>query len=428
MKNDIHNLVINSAELVQIDVKNLQVGMFVSQLDRPWLETDFLFQGFELKSQADIEAVQKQCDFVFIDRTKQTRILKYVSRSTAYSPDYLQKAQPPEKHSTFAREIKNAEYVHRENSRLVKNFMQEVQLGRPIDVVAAKEAVANCVDSVLNAPEALMLMTQLKKRDEYTAQHSVNVCIYAIALGRQLGFSVAELNNIGLCGMMHDMGKMLVPLEILNKPGRLMPDELAIMQSHAVRGRDVLLKSSGMYPGAIDVAYMHHERLDGAGYPRKLQAEQITPYAKIVAIVDMYDAVSSDRVYHDGRSHLDTIKILTDASGAHLDSGLTVKFIECLGIYPAGSIVELGSGEVALVLEVNPKAKLKPKILILQDRLNHPCSEFVLDLAMTDANSPDRNRTIKKILRPEECGINLLDYYQSGLFQRSMLDAEAKTV
>lgn len=418
MKNNLNDLLATSLELKQIDVRDLKIGMYVSKLDRPWLETNFLFQGFELKTQADIDAVQKQCDFVFIDAAKQTQVPRYVAKNTAYSKDFLEKVKPPEKRTSFNQEIRKAEHIYTRTSSLVKSFMEEVHFGRPINAVAAKKAVAYCVDSILNSPDALMLMTQLKNRDEYTAQHSMNVCIYSIALGRQINLSVEELNNVGLCGMLHDMGKMLVPTEILNKPGRLDPQEMPVMQSHTIKGWNLLLKTSGIYPGAVDVAHMHHERLDGGGYPRKLTAEQITPYARIVAIVDMYDAVSSDRIYQKGRPHLEALKILTEATDTHLDSGLTMKFIECLGIYPAGSLVELASGEVALVVEVNPKAKLKPRILIVQDQLNKPCVEHMVDLAMVSPNSDGRQYTVKKVLCPDECGIDLLKYYQNGLFDR----------
>lgn len=425
MADKINDLLIDSVELVQVDVKDLKIGMFVSKLDRPWLETTFLFQGFELKNQADIEEVQRQCEFVFIDVSKQTRVPQYVARGTAYTPDYLEKVQPPAKRTSFRQEIKKAEILYRKTSALVKNFMEEIQLGRPINVLAAKKAVSYCVDSILNAPDALMLMTQLKNRDEYTAQHSMNVCIFAIALGRQINLSVDELNNVGLCGMMHDMGKMRVPLEILNKAGRLTPEELTVMQSHAAMGWKILLATNGMYAGAVDVAYTHHERMDGNGYPRQLKAEAILPYARIVAIVDMYDAVSSDRIYQKGRTHLDAIKILTESSAnGHLDPALTMKFIECLGIYPAGSLVELNSGEVAMVVEVNPKAKLKPKIMMLQDVHKKPCNPFLVDLTMVGQNVNGLPYAIKKVLRPDECDIDLLKFYQGGVLQKGWTDAQ----
>ncbi len=425
MQNKINDLLIDSVELVQIDVKDLKIGMFVSKLDKPWLETKFWFQGFELKNQADIDAVQQQCEFVFIDVTKQTKVPRYVARGTDYTPDFLEKVQPPAKRSSFRREIGKAEVIYQKTSGLVKNFMEEVKFGRPINALAAKKAVAYCVDSVLNAPDALMLMTQLKNRDEYTAQHSMNVCIFSIALGRQVGLSIEELNHVGLCGMMHDMGKMQVPLEILNKPGSFSPEELTIMQSHTIKGWKILLATNGMYSGAVDVAFTHHERLDGKGYPRHLTVEQITPYARMVAIADMYDAVSSDRVYKKGKSHLDSIKILTESSSTgHLDPGLTMKFIESLGIYPAGSLVELSSGEVAMVVEVNPKAKLKPKILMLRDAQKKPCQEFIVDLALAGANFDGQPLKISTVLRADECGVDLLKYYQSGLLQKGWKQAE----
>ena len=423
MRND-H--IIESLELVQVDVKDLKIGMFVSKLDRPWLETNFWFQGFELKTQADIDAVQKQCEFVFIDTTKQTKVPQYVARSSAYTRDFLEKVQPPAKRTSFRREIGKAEVIYSKASSLVKSFMEDVKFGRPINVIAAKKAVSYCVDSVLNAPDALMLMTQLKNRDEYTAQHSMNVCIFSIALGRQINLSIEELNNVGLCGMMHDMGKMLVPLEILNKPGSLTPEELSVMQSHTTLGWKILLSTSGMYSGAVDVAFTHHERLDGNGYPRKLKDEEITPYARMVAIADMYDAVSSDRIYKKGRPHLDSIKILTESSiNGHLDSALTMKFIESLGIYPAGSVVELNSGEIAMVIEINPKAKLKPKILILRDAQREPCREVLVDLALAGLTVDGQPLKIATVMRPEECNIDLLKYYQSGLLQKAWKQVEA---
>ncbi len=371
--NDGYSLFLASSNtLTKINVEDLKVGMYVSKLDKPWLESNFVFQGFELKNQTDINAVCEQCKFVFIDVNKQKKSQLLESKDTPYSKGWLDTRTPPDKLSSFEQEIEHAGAVYQETSNLVRSFMQEVRLGKTINVEIAKKAVAECVDSILHAPDALLWMTQLKSRDLYTSQHSMNVCILAIALGRQINLPVQELNNVGLCGMMHDMGKMRVPLEILNKPGKLEPDELKIMQSHAELGWKLLLSSTGMYGGAIDVAHSHHERLDGTGYPRKLTAEQISPYTRIVAIVDMYDAITSDRIYQNGKTHLDAINIMTKMCGTHLDSGLTYKFIECLGIYPPGSLVEMSNGEIAIIVEANQKKKLKPKIILLLDEDKNP--------------------------------------------------------
>jgi HD-GYP domain-containing protein (c-di-GMP phosphodiesterase class II) len=409
--NDSHNIFLTSSvEPLQIDVDDLRVGMYVCKLDKPWLESKFLFQGFELKNQADIDAVKRECNFVFIDIERQHIALKNSSSKTScITTGTLEIPRRPHASTPktpFKQEIDHAVHTYRQTSDLISSFMEDIQLGRAINVAIAKQVVAECVDSVLHAPDALLWMTQLKRKDIYTAQHSMNVCILAIALGRHIGLTLEQLNNVGLCGMMHDMGKMKVPLDILNKPAKLEHDELKIMQNHTVYGWKLLMSSRDMYAGAIDVAYSHHERLDGKGYPNQISDTQITPYSRIVTIVDMYDAISSDRVYQAGRSHLEAIKILASMCGTQLDSKLTYKFIECIGIYPPGSIVELNSGEVAVVLEVNPLHKLKPKILLLLDENKQQRPLQLIDLFLMDGMGVG-NRTIKRIIRPEQYNIVL---------------------
>lgn len=412
-----------ATNLLKVAAGDLKPGMFVVKLDRPWLETTFLFQGFEIKNQDDIDAIRQQCRFVYIDADRQRKEPLAFARNTAYSKGLLDKIKPPANKSTLGREIKQAEYVHNKASSLVRTFMHDIQLGRPIGVELAKQAVAECVDSIINSPDALLLMAQLKNKDQYTAQHSMNVCIYAIALGRHLNMSIDALRNLGLCGMMHDMGKMFIPLEILNKPGKFTPDEELVMNSHPQRGWKLLQSTPGMYPGAVDVAYNHHERLDGKGYPRGLTDAQIGFFTRVVTIADAYDAISSDRVYQTGRSHLESIKILNDISGMHLDAGLTIRFIECVGIYPAGSIVEMSNGEVALVVEVNPKAKIRPKVLLLKDADKKPCQEKLLDLTKMELDASGQRYTIKNVVRPDVYGINLLDYYNRGTLIAKLTEA-----
>jgi len=219
--------------------------------------------------------------------------------------------------------------------------------------------------------------------------------------------------------MMHDMGKMKVPLDILNKPGKLEPDELKIMQSHALEGSRLLINSKDMYAGAIDVARSHHERLDGTGYPHQLVDAQITFYTRIVAIVDMYDAISSDRVYQKGRGHLEAIKIMSSMCGTHLDAKLTYKFIECMGIYPPGSIVELNSGEIAVVVEVNPRHKLKPKIMLLLDENKQKRPLQLVDLLLMGGMEVG-SRTIKNIIRADQYNIDIEAYYNLGLIGKGL--------
>lgn len=402
---------------VKMPVSALEVGMFVCELDRPWLETPFLFQGFELKSREDIAEVCNICEYVYVDVLKENRL----TREPATRKSFFQFPSTKDtgsakrgKRRTFEKEFSAADRTFRQTSRLVKTMMDEIRLGNSLDMQAAKDAVSECVHSILRNPDALMWLTQLKNKDEYTSQHSLNVSLYSIALGRHLGLPVKELEKVGLCGMMHDMGKLRTPNEVLNKPGKLTREELAIMQQHPAHGRDILISSRGVEPGVIDVAYAHHERLDGAGYPRGLDAKHLPLYVKLVSIVDTYDAITSARVYQYDRTHLEGIKILMNSRFKQFDSSLVVKFVECLGIYPPGSVVEMRNGEVGIVLEVNPEQKIRPKVLLLVDEVKKPRTR-VVDLSKLDLDASGCPYRIKAMLRHNAYGINIQKFYERGL-------------
>jgi len=420
------NVFINSLpDLTKIDVKDLQVGMHVSELDRPWLESSFIFQGFELKNTADIDEVRAQCEFVYVDALKSKKSDRFKAKKTAYSQAWVESRHPPTQTSNFTEEFNFAESVFHEMSDLVKGFMEEVTFGRAINVEIAKTVVAKCVQSVIKSPDALMWLTQLKSKDEYTSQHSMNVCVYSIALGRQINLSKEKLEDLGLCGMMHDMGKIKIPQEVLNKPGRFEPKELAIMQSHAALGAQLLMSSERMPGCVIDTAYAHHERLDGTGYPRGLIAQNIHPYTRIISIADVYDAVISDRVYRKGKTHLETINILIELAENQLDSGLVTKFIECLGIYPPGSIVEMTNGEVAVVIETHKMKKLKPKVTMLLDEDKQRVKPRLVDLAKIDLDAIGKSYVVKRIVRPDEYDIDLSTLYKMDLIKKVLSEKAA---
>lgn len=406
----------SSSEKVRISVKDLELGMYVAELDKPWLDSPFLFQGFELVTEADIKSVQDECKFVYVDVTKQnTRLKSPRIKNLSFTSNWLERSRPQIRPQVFEEAFEGAEIAYHATSNLIMEFMDDVRLGRTVNTNAAKQVVSQCVDSILHSPNALMWMTQLKSKDAYTSQHSMNVCILSIALGRQVNLSVEELNLLGLCGMMHDMGKMRIPLDILNKPEKLNSKEFNVMKTHTTEGWKLLMSSHDMYEGAIDVAHSHHEKLAGGGYPRKLDDQNITPYTRMVAIADMYDAITSDRIYKEGANHLEAINQLTKASGHHLDPGLVIKFVECLGIYPPGCIVEMSSGEIAIVIEVNPEKKIKPKIIILLDEEGKPIPERVVDLAKLDLDASGNIYRITKIVRAADYAINVRKFYENDL-------------
>jgi HD-GYP domain-containing protein (c-di-GMP phosphodiesterase class II) len=410
-----------SLDKVYVPVSQLAIGMYVAELDRPWLETSFAFQGFELKNEADVQAIRDVCDYVYIDMTKHKKgNFRLTNNKQTATNDLPGFGSPPQKLSLFEKEIERASEVYHFTEAVVADMMEKIARSGCIDSKLAREAVAACVNSVLHSPDAMLWMTQLKNRDEYTAQHSLNVCVLSIVLGRHLNLPETSLHNVGLCGMMHDMGKMLVPLEILNKPGRLEQEEMHIMQSHTTLGYELLKSSHGMYTGAADVALTHHERIDGTGYPGRVGYEGLSYLTKIVSIVDIYDAITSDRVYQKGRTHLEATNILSNISGTQLDPLLVIKFIESLGVYPPGCVVEMTNGSIAIVVEVNEKIKLRPKIIVLLDEEKNPVAkESVIDLSKMVTDERGKLYTIKNIVKPEDWHIDANKYYQEGLLQKS---------
>lgn len=409
----------SAVDIVHTQAQDLMLGMYVTELDIPWLESPFLFQGFLIETPEQLDQLRDTCQYVYIDVTKQKRRKNDAKAGLASEESKpLKFGKPPERLGSFEKEIGNAEKTYKETGIIVAGFMDKIANGGGVDTKLAKEAVQACVSSVLHSPDAFLWLSQLKHKDEYTAQHSLNVCVLSIVLARHLGLQEEVLNNVGLCGMMHDMGKMLVPLEVLNKPGRFNDDELKIMQSHTTLGYELLKSSDGMFFGAVETALTHHEHMDGRGYPKKINANRLSSYSNIVAVADIYDAITSDRVYQKGRTHHEATNIMLDVSGSHLNSQLVVKFIESLGAYPPGCFVELNSGSVAVVLEVSGKYKLRPKILVILDEEKNVIDEVVVDLAALVLDSSGNPLSIKMIIDPKIYNIDTEKYYQQGVLQK----------
>lgn len=395
--------------LINIHVYELKIGMFVSELDIPWEESPFLLQGFDIKSNADIQAIQAVCEYVKINPSLQKTTHGAISSKTEAS---------------FLKAFESSANTYKDTCSLVKSMMDDIRFGNQLNVKAAKVAVADCVDHVLESPDTMLLFTQLKHQDEYTSQHSLNVCILSILLARHLQYPLKDLNDVGLCGLLHDMGKMKVPPEILNKPGKLTDDEMAIMKSHTTLGRDVLMSAREVFPGAVDVAYTHHEQLNGEGYPRGLSASGLSVYSRLVAVVDAYDAITSDRIYQKGRLHLQAISILTQNRDTHFDAHLVFKFIDCIGIYPVGNAVEMKNGEVGIVIKENPGNKTRPKVLMLMDADKHFIDSSVLDLSSDPKDSQGEPYRIHKVLRKGEYGLDLYEYEKNGDLKKAIKNTE----
>jgi len=395
--------------IIRIHVYELRIGMCVCRLEMLENESPFLFDRFDIKTQADIQAIQAVCDYVFIDGKRQNELDVAMPTEKA----------APKKQLSFARSFEQSAHTYQQTGNLIKTVMDDIRFGNQLSIKPIKEATSQCVDQVLKNSDAMLLLTQLKHQDKYTAQHSLNVCILAILLGRELKFPIEELNSIGLCALLHDIGKMKVPLEILNKPGKLEGGELEIMRKHAEFGRDILMAAQNIAQDAVDVAYGHHEHLAGTGYPRGADTTELSTFTKIVAVVDTYDAITSDRVYQKGRAHLMALDILVKGMNTEFEPDLVIQFINCIGFYPQGNLVELSSGEIGIVAEQNKSDRLKPKVLLILDENKKNTNERILDLAADVSDINGAPYEIKKVVRSQDYDIDLIKFYHDGKFTQS---------
>jgi len=402
----------------QVDVSQLEIGMYVCEVDRPWRETPFLFQGFPLLTVQDIRAVQDCCQYVFIDEFQRVKVsLKPEGAGLGAADSH--------KRAPLSREMQQARRNREKSSAVLKEVFFDVQLGRGINTAACREAVSDNLQSLLRNESALLWLTRMKTQDEYTSQHCLSVSIMAMGFGHHLGLNNESLEQLGIAGLLHDVGKIRVDPQVLNKPGKLSAEEFEHIKQHATLGYKLLLSHRDLPSIAVDVAHGHHERLDGLGYPRGLGAAQIVYFTRIISIIDCFDAITSNRVYDRARTVKDAFKVLMDCRETHFDAELVMRFIEWLGIFPVGTLVELHTGEVGLVLEKHPKLQLRPKVAVLIDRDGQRCPPRFLDLAKICTDEQSQPYRITACLPDGALGLSVNDpQVQALLDNRELADLD----
>lgn len=418
------------ANKILVPVAELAVGMYVCELDRPWLESPFWFQGFPLQSEQDIEEVQRVCRYVFVDakrstqstrkrlarmeKAEATQVKQRTVKAGALGQGSVKRvvtgirerlAQRRGLGETI-RSVRVSQHAFDETARFVHEVIERTRARKSIDIRGGRETVAGCVDHITRHPAAMLLLGSIRSKDEYTAQHSLSVGLHAMVLGNQLRFSREDLTELGICGILHDVGKLRAPDEILKKPGRLTPEELQVMQQHPAQGRLILESAGGVFRQALEVTHGHHERLDGSGYPRGLTSERLDLYTRLVAIVDTYDAVTSERPYARARSHFEAIKILRSESGNRYDAELVTQLIDALGLLPVGSVVQLNNGCVAVLMRPNAERPFRPVVLVMKGGDGEDIEPYYLDLARQDPNASVQ-LSVARILNSDEAGIDI---------------------
>ena len=402
----------------KIRTTDLTLGMYVSQLDRSWLDTPFFFHKVLVKSPQQLSQLKAYCRYVYIDTEKgkdtdhplpmkevDSGLLRQIleKKGPAVSSSFSDQA-PSAKESIVAREI------HQQAKQVVGQVLEDARLGKSIDSSGAKEAVENIIDSVIRNRDALVCLTQIKNKDEYTALHSLNVSILSIAFGRSLNLPREDLQILGIGGLLHDIGKMKIPLEILNKPARLTDGEFHQMKNHVRYGTEILGRIPRFPPKGVQMVGQHHERYGGHGYFKGLRGEQLSLFGQIATIVDVYDAITSDRVYRRGVLPHEAVKQMFEWSPRDFARGLLENFIKCFGIYPVGSLVEINQSEVGVVVAANREKALKPNVLLIMKKGGENYSPA--RLVKLNEKDPDTQQDLWKIT-------NVLDPVQEGISIKS---------
>ena len=401
---------------LRLPVEAVTLGMYVHELCGSWMDHPFWRKRFLLEDPEDLRRLRESgVREVLIDPARGLSPKPALAPET---PPPVTTAEPPaplvEPRRALEDELRAAQRLCARSKRVVLEMFQNARMGQMVDAEQARELVEEISASVQRHPNALISLARLKHADEYTYMHSVAVCALMIALARQLGLDEPLVREAGLAGLLHDIGKMQVPMELLNKPGRLDEQEFARVREHPRRGLDILMLGRQVGALVLDVCLHHHEKLDGTGYPHRLAGEQISLFARMGAVCDIYDAITSDRPYKAGWDPAESIRRMGQWCGSHLDEAVFRALVKCLGIYPVGSLVRLESERLAVVVEQDSASLLTPQVKVFYSiRTRAAIPQEVLDLARLKG----RERIVGRE-SPEQWGFRNLESLWSGLDRR----------
>ena len=395
---------------IKIDAASLVPGMYVAQLDRPWLETPFLFQGFEVREVGEINQLRYYCQHVYVDPArsslgeseiearrqsrKPVAQLQVLQENTGIRGNLYSHASRPSlmrrvasffanldpsgtlndrmsgirtyrNRGTIQQEAPKAKVAYRAAVQTVNTLLEHVHAGRGVDLDSVQNAVSPVIDSVMRNPDAMVWLVGLQKRDEYSYHHSIASSVWAVVLGRHLGFDPRALETLAVGGMLLDVGKARLPEDLLRKEGNLSNYEVNLLRQHVDYSLDMVSKTPGIGREVLDMIEYHHERHDGSGYPKGTEGADIPVYGRISGLVDCYDAMITARVYAPAMSTYDAICELNSQACVLFQRELVEQFVQAMGMFPTGSLVELNSGEVGIVIKQNRVRRLRPKVMLV---------------------------------------------------------------
>jgi HD-GYP domain-containing protein (c-di-GMP phosphodiesterase class II) len=383
-------------DLREIPVEELRLGMFVSKLDRPWTETPFMFQGFVLTSEKQIDILRKHCKQVFVDPEKED-----YSVATKSTPEQMAKVRGTTVYKEIASveaELPRARTVFTQTKAIVSQLSHTVEIGGAIDSSRAQEAVVQITDSVVRNSDAIALLTKMQQQGSEMLSRALGISVTMTLFGRYLQLSRDALEVLGLLGLLQDVGKLKLPNELATH-GPINAAEIELYRTHVAHSVEILSNTAGVSTDLPGLASLHHECYDGSGYPRGLRGDAIALPGLIAGIVDAFDTLTAPSPHGENMSPANALSVIYKGRGKQFHPALVEQFIQCIGVFPVGSVVELNSGEIAIVIAQNAVRRLQPRVMVVQDAARNPTKPYkILDLMKNPKATADEPYRIQRAL------------------------------
>jgi HD-GYP domain-containing protein (c-di-GMP phosphodiesterase class II) len=401
----------------QVPVEDLEFGVYISELDRPWTETPLLFQGFILREEKELETIRQYCRTVTIDLEKGSDLPgmrpprggKTGARSVLAS---IRTTVQYEEKVGVEQELPVARAIQSKAELLVKDMFSALQAGKALDAPRVKEAVTSMTDSIVRNRDAMLLLAKMKEKGEHALDRAFGVSIYMITFGRFLQLPREQLDLLGMLGLLQDIGKTRIPENVLNKKEPLTDAESELCKRHVEYSVEILKEAAGLPAELPGHAALHHERHDGSGYPGGLRGTEIGLFGAIAGLVDCFDVLTHPRPYAEAMAPSNALSMLYSWRGTQFDRAMVEQFIQCIGIFPVGALVELNSGDVGIVIAQNLVRRLQPRVMVVIDakgnRLNPP---RILDLAREPKMDRETSYRIKRTLETGNVAIDPSEFF-----------------